>query len=204
MKYSKNVGKTINGLEVIGTTKIETHTYYIVRCVECGDISEKRGDTVSNGQAKCGCKYKDKLHGKSRSKIYWAWGSMKSRCSNPNDPNYKNYGGRGITISDEWGNSFQSFCDWSINNGYTEELTLDRIDVNGNYEPSNCRWVDMKTQCNNRRSNRLITYNGETLTMSQWADKLGINKMTLKSRLNISNWSIEKAFNTPVRKCERR
>lgn len=81
VKYSKNVGKTINELEVIGTTNRKRHTYYIIRCVECGAISEKRGDTVSDGQAKCECKYKDRLHGKSRSKIYRAWGSMKSRLN---------------------------------------------------------------------------------------------------------------------------
>ena len=119
---------------------------------------------------------------------------MKSRCSNQEDPAYKYYGDHGITVSDEWKNDFQAFYDWAMENGYQDNLTLDRIDANGNYEPSNCRWVSMKEQSLNKRSNHLITYNGETLTITQWADRLGIDKKVLFARINDYHWDIEKAL----------
>ena len=117
----------------------------------------------------------------SRLKI--AWKNMRQRCYNPNFIYYCNYGGRGITICDEW-QDFYAFERWAYANGYSDELTIDRIDNNGNYEPSNCRWVTMKVQNNNKRSNRLITYNGKTQTESQWADELGISFAVLRNRLH--------------------
>jgi hypothetical protein len=118
---------------------------------------------------------------------------MKRRCSNPNYKWYANYGGRGIKVCDEW-QKFEPFCDWAMANGYTEELTIDRIDIDGNYSPSNCRWVDMVTQNNNKRTNRLITFNNETHTMKEWSRILGIKYHTLENRLNKYKWSVERAF----------
>lgn len=122
---------------------------------------------------------------------------MKDRCYNINSHAWENYVGRGIKICEEWKNNIISFYNWSMQNGYTDNLTIDRINVDGNYEPSNCRWVTMKIQANNRRYHKLITYNNETHNLTEWADILKINRKTLNKRLLIG-WSIKKAFTTPV------
>ena len=110
-------------------------------------------------------------YGNYGNRLYKTWRDIKERCGNPN---IKNYGGRGIKVCPEWENDFLVFREWALNNGYSDDLTIDRIDVNGNYEPSNCRWATNKAQANNRRSNILITYNGETHTISEWSDITGI------------------------------
>ena len=126
--------------------------------------------------------------------------SMYCRCYYPSTNGYQRYGGRGIKICDEWINDPQSFYNWSINNGYKKNLTIDRIDVNGSYEPSNCRWVTKEIQDNNRRTNRKITYKGETKTLSQWCREYNINRVTLDDRLK-TGMTIEEALNKPVTKC---
>ena len=138
---------------------------------------------------KVGKKYK-------KSHLYQTWWNMKTRCYNKKHGNYKNYGVRGITICDEWKNSFDNFSNWAMNNGYRENLTIDRIDSNGNYEPSNCRWVTIQEQENNRTNNHKLSFNGEIHTISEWSRKLHIAHSTLKVRLN-RGWSIERALTTP-------
>lgn len=135
----------------------------------------------------------------TRSKLYVAWCHMIERCYNPHSERYESYGGRGITVCAEWKNDFSSFRDWALANGYDKRLTLDRIDNNGNYEPTNCKWSTQKEQCNNRRSNRLLTYKGETKTMTQWAESIGMNVGTLKYRLRLG-WSVQDAIETPIRR----
>lgn len=130
-------------------------------------------------------------------RLHKIWESMHERCKYKKHMYYKDYGGRGITICSEW-EEYLPFAKWARNNGYADNLTIDRIDVNGNYEPSNCRWVTMKEQHNNKRNNRIILYHGETYTLTQLAEKAGINKTTLKERLNLG-WSIEDAVNRPIR-----
>jgi hypothetical protein len=127
---------------------------------------------------------------------------MQVRCNNPHTKEYKYYGERGICVCDEW-NDIRAFQKWAYANGYDEnakrgECTLDRIDVNKNYEPSNCKWSTVKEQSNNRRTNRLITYKGETKTMTQWAESIGMSVGTFKRRL-YAGWSVDKAIETPVR-----
>lgn len=127
-------------------------------------------------------------HGKRNTRLYNVWGLMKNRCNCITNDNYHNYGGRGIKVCDEWQNNFMNFYTWAMKNGYDEtakrgECTLDRIDVNGNYEPSNCRWVNSKIQSNNTRYNRYITYEGLTLTVSQWSDKIKVDSSTIRERL---------------------
>lgn len=131
-----------------------------------------------------------------RGRIYHIWTRMKERCYNPQDKSYSNYGGRGVVICDEW-LFFDDFYWWAVNNGYEPNLSIDRIDVNDIYKPSNCRWVSRKVQSNNKRNNHLITYNGRTMTLSQWAEELGMNPATLRNRI-VSGWSIEKALNQKV------
>lgn len=133
-------------------------------------------------------------HGKRNTNIYGVWQTMKTRCYNEHSEKYKNYGGRGITVCDEWRNDFQAFYNWAINNGYDDNLTIDRIDVNEDYSPSNCRWITNKEQQRNRRNNRNITINGETHCLSEWCEILGLNYNTVRSRLNIYKWSIERAL----------
>ena len=122
------------------------------------------------------------------------------RCYKKERNSYKNYGGRGIIVCNEWLNDFKKFYNWSISNGYEKGLSIDRINVNGNYEPSNCRWVTRKVQANNTRSNRLVTYNQETKTVSEWADFFGIPYYVLTDRINKLKWDFEKSITTPITK----
>lgn len=119
---------------------------------------------------------------KDNQKIYKVWSGIKQRCFNPNSNRYKNYGGRGISICDEWKNSFETFCKWALENGYKEGLSIDRIDHEKNYEPSNCRWTDEITQQNNRTNNTLYEYEGETHTLTEWSRIKGIKPKTFCTR----------------------
>jgi hypothetical protein len=124
---------------------------------------------------------------------------MKQRCDGTgNEKSRKRYRDRGISVCAEWIDSFESFMEWALNNGYKDNLTLDRIDNEGNYEPLNCRWVDTLTQMNNVTFNRYIEYKGDTLTMAEMARKYGVNYSTLQSRLK-RGWPIEKALETKAR-----
>lgn len=125
---------------------------------------------------------------------------MIKRCHKPNFERYSDYGGRGIEVCLEWRNSFENFRDWAMENGYKENLTIDRIDTNGNYEPSNCRWSTYKVQGNNTRRNHFIEFNGECHTMAEWAEIKGMKLQTLSNRINQYGWTIEKALTEPVRK----
>jgi hypothetical protein len=124
---------------------------------------------------------------------------MRRRCVDAKQPNFSHYGGKGITVCEEWLHNYKAFYDWSISNGYTDELTIDRIDNNKGYSPENCRWADMKTQQNNRSYNKLLTYNGKTQNVKEWAEELGINYKTLWNRLFTYKWSIEKALKKGVK-----
>ncbi len=126
--------------------------------------------------------------------IHRTWRNMIWRCYRKEHISYKYYGERGITVCDEWLNDFQSFYDWALSSGYSKNLTLDRIDNDGNYEPSNCRWATAKEQANNTRANHLVTCNGETKTISEWAELLGITHQALSDRLNSKSWTIEDAL----------
>jgi hypothetical protein len=139
------------------------------------------------------------FHGDSKTPIYHVWHAMISRCRNSKHKAYYNYGGRGIKVCKEWCD-YLTFREWAVNNGYDESLTLERIDTDGNYCPENCIWATMKRQQNNRRNNHLITHNGETKTITEWASALGINENTLRSRIIKCKWGIEKAFTSPLRK----
>ena len=123
--------------------------------------------------------------------------NMKTRCNNPKYDKYQYYGGKGIGICEDWANSYKAFEEWALANGYNDELTLDRVDVNGDYTPENCQWVSRKDQANNRTSNRMITYNGETKSLQRWADEIGMNYHTLSERID-AGWSVHDAMTKPV------
>lgn len=141
-----------------------------------------------------------KSHGKQPARLYRIWSNMKNRCTNPNADNYSFYGGRGITVCDEWGDDFITFRDWAFANGYADNLTLDRINNDGNYCPENCRWETHLHQCNNTRRNHLLTFRGETHTISEWARIVGMKVDTLERRINAYGWPVEKALTTSVRR----
>ena len=143
-----------------------------------------------------------KWHGKRKTRLYGIWKSMRQRCNDPGCKNYHRYGGRGISICEEW-DVFPTFYDWAMSTGYDEnaprgQCTLDRIDNDGHYEPNNCRWVSNQVQSNNRRANHRITYGGETKNIGEWAIIVGISQSTLRHRLK-SGWSIEQTLSTPLR-----
>lgn len=140
-------------------------------------------------------KYK---HGESKTRLFKIWCGMHERCERQKHNHYMDYGGRGIKVCEEW-KEYIPFAKWARENGYTDKLSIDRINVNGDYEPSNCRWVTDKEQQNNKRNNRMIEYKGKRYTLTQLAEMIGINKTTLRERLNLG-WSVDKAVETPIRK----
>lgn len=180
------------------------------RC-DCGKIKNINLWSVLFGKTySCGCyvlEKNSKLNGISKTRVYSIFRRMKERCYNPKNKRYSSYGARGIRICNEWLNKndgIVNFYNWSMSHGYKDNLTIDRIDVNGNYSPNNCRWITNKEQQNNKTNNVYITYKGERKTISQWAEFLGVNKSTLDYRIIRYNWPLERAFNEPVQKHFRR
>lgn len=127
-------------------------------------------------------------------KIHLAYKNMRSRCENPRHVGYKNYGGRGITVCQEWIDSRDAFVQWAIAAGHAMDLSLDRIDTNAGYSPANCRWADVRTQLRNQRRNARITHEGVTLTRSEWAERLGVGQDTLYRRIEVYGMPLGKAM----------
>lgn len=205
---SINNGDVIRGMCVID--KLHNHKLpnqkgvYLCYCVDCHALHELTSYKLSKtakGKVKCECGLHDKshTHGLRKHKLYDTFSHMKSRCYNIHDKRYKQYGGRGIVICDKWLKDFKAFYDWAINNGYNSNLTIDRIDVNKNYSPDNCRWVDMKTQQRNRTNNILYNINGDSKCLSEWCEIYNVNYFSVRSRLKYG-WDIETALTTPFRK----
>ena len=197
-KLNNMIGKKFNMLTVLEECKERKRGYKIYKCLcDCGNITYVRSSHLKNNNTKsCGClhhKPNRLVHGKYKTRIYRIYHDIKSRCYNRNETAYKNYGARGIVVCDEWLDDFMNFYNWSTENGYNNSLTIDRINVDGDYEPNNCRWVTMKEQQNNRRNNVYLTCHGKTQTMSQWADELGIKKCTIKARRKYG-WSDEECL----------
>lgn len=154
---------------------------YLCKC-DCGEVRVVTADTLLNGRSmSCGCLQKDIVsqnettHGMTHERIYAIYYNMRNRCCNPNDDRYKDYGGRGISICPEWldKDGFINFCNWSMKNGYTDELSIDRINVDGNYEPSNCRWATNEEQANNKRNCIYFTFFGVTKNLKEWCKCIG-------------------------------
>lgn len=202
-------GQRIGKLTVIGfhhnriyinpkTGRKRIFPYYSCKC-DCGNKSIVARDFLIRKKpiSSCGCISKDFLHnlnyshGKSKTRLFRIWAHIKDRCNNKKNQSYKNYGARGITICDEWKNDFMSFYKWSLSNGYKKELTIERIDVNGGYNPDNCTWIKKEEQNKNTRRSVFLTYKGKTLCVAEWARKINKSKETLYSRIK-KGWSIEK------------
>lgn len=210
-------GEKFNRLEVIKTYskkfKHQHKTYCFCIC-ECGNYTHilttnlvnnivKSCGCWRNEQARKTCIRKNFKHGKANynnNRLYRIWSAIKCRCSNSNTPQWNDYGGRGISICNEWKNDYLKFEEWALENGYSDKLSIDRIDVNGNYEPNNCRWATQKTQCRNRRNNRqdtvFITAFGETKSVLEWIIDSRcplISTITLIYRIG-AGWNPEKAI----------
>ena len=182
---------------------------YVCKC-DCGTVVTVDGNSLTQGRTKsCGCRRRRNLpernttHGGSNDRLYKVWSSIKTRCYNSHCREYKWYGARGIKLCDEW-MDYAAFRDWALSNGYDEaaskwSCTIDRIDVNGNYEPSNCRFITMKGQQNNRRSNTMVTLYGRTQTLQQWCEELGMKHSTVCMRFTKYGMTIEEALTTPVK-----
>lgn len=194
---------TVLGLD---TKKQSRKTYWICQC-ECGTIKSCRSDSLKNGAiVSCGCRKKEQDkenltkhhdHMQSGTRLYDIWQGMKGRCYNEHNIRYDNYGGRGIKVCDEWKNDFKAFYQWAIENGYSEEKTIDRINVDGDYEPSNCRWADAKTQCNNRTSNIKITIGNSTRTLTEWCEIFNVDYKKINARYRRNGFvSIDELFNS--------
>ena len=175
------------------------NVYWICRC-DCGNETEVQGRSLRKGLiVSCGCYHKEKAefinkkHGKSRTRIYNILCTMKNRCYLQSDEKYPEYGGRGIKICDEWmgEHGFESFIKWAEENGYKQNLTIERIDVDGNYEPSNCRWATPKEQMQNTRRSRYVKYDGEIYSISELADKLNITYMTAWHRFRSKSFGMD-------------
>lgn len=193
------IGRRYGKLVVIGEGEQSKGDRFKVQCrCDCGTVKDYPLLNLENKYMptrSCGCvrRIHDGIVNRSKEKLYGTYINMKNRCSNANIPGYDNYGGRGIKVCDEWYDSYPAFRTWALDNGYREGLTLDRINNDGDYEPSNCRWVSMKIQSNNTRRNIRIFYNGECHTLKEWSEITGINYHTLSYRYH-QKWPVNRMF----------
>lgn len=174
--------------------------YWKCKC-DCGTIKIVQNPKSSKSRS-CGCLAKElnTKHGLDGNKLYHVFNTMRFRCYNEKCKSYKYYGERGITICDEWMDDVRAFINWANSNGYKNGLTIERIDVNGNYCPENCKWINAKEQAINKTDNTWLEFNGETKTLCQWADEFEMNRSTLCIRIYNQKWSIEDALTKPIRK----
>ena len=208
MKQLNLTGKRFGKLVAIKTTGKTKNGAYLWQCkCDCGNEIIANVGNLKNGHTKsCGCLRVDRCktnftkHGLEHTRLYGIWSDMRLRCYDEKNIAYHRYGGRGITICDEWKNDVKAFYDWATANGYKDSLTIERIDNDGNYCPENCRWATVKEQASNRRSNILVTHNGKTQTMKEWAHEVGIPYKAVWARMQKLGWSAERALTEPVKK----
>lgn len=185
------VGKRFGRLTVNKLLKTQNNAAIWECKCDCGNLTTSTTNLLTSGKKKsCGC-IKDEVikkgtnlkHGKQSERLYKTWCGMKARTSNPNEKSYKDYGAKGVRVCDEWKNSFESFYEWAVSNGYEETLTIDRIDVNGDYEPNNCRWATTKEQQRNKRNTVKYKMFGIEKPLLEWCEILNIKYGTPYSRL---------------------
>lgn len=192
-------GMVFGRLTVLSISQRKPDIIWKCKC-ECGNIVDVKGEYLRNGDTKsCGCLKTDKLHQRNlkhglsrKSRLYNVWKGMRERCNNQNSESYARYGGRGITVCDEW-NDYYAFYKWSMNHGFDESLpasycTIDRIDNNAGYSPDNCRWTTQKEQARNRSTNHLLTMDGDSKTIVEWSESTGIPERIIANRVNVCGW----------------
>ncbi len=205
------MGMSFGRLTVIQYAGLNHKNFAMWKCrCECGKTTTVYGSALRNGHTRsCGCLNREHTarmgkgnlkHGHSRrtgaSITYRSWQSMIQRCENPSHTEYMNYGGRGITICTRWRESFDSFLD-DMGSRPNNRFEIERINNDGNYDPSNCRWASRQDQCRNMRSNRMLACDGQTRCLAEWVEITGISRGTIKSRL-ARGWDEQKAISTPV------
>lgn len=192
-------GNKYNRLTVL--ERVEGTTPATWRCIcDCGNITFVRGQNLKSGAVKsCGCLLHEKhnTHHLSQTKIYHIWHAMINRCYYKKGKAYKNYGGRGIKVCEDWKKSFDSFYAWSIDNGYQEGLSIERINNNDDYKPTNCKWIKRSEQAQNRRRNYSVTINGVTKNLTEWCIEYGVDYGLVHNRCHKLHWDFEKALTTP-------
>lgn len=224
-KFEDLTGKKFNKLQVLkfshSKKQPDGRNVYFWECLcDCGNITTVSSSHLKTGHTmSCGCilanvrkniRFVNYKNGLSQTRLAYTYNNMINRCYREKDGVYKYYGGRGIRVCDEWlrtnKDGFPNFCEWALKNGYVEkqlnnnrnELTLDRIDCDKDYEPSNCRWVDVYVQANNKRNTKKYFYKGESLTLSQLSRKYNIKYFALRSRIKLLGWNIERAIEEPI------
>ncbi len=205
------IGRKKNFLTVRAITRLPNkHRAFLCEC-DCGNTTVIEPTFWEQGIVKsCGCFYESlKLeHSEELDRLRRIYSGMIQRCYNKNSNGYENYGGRGISICPEWLNSREKFIDWSLSHGYANDLSIDRINVNGNYEPSNCRWADWVTQANNRRPQekwkkrkprklKSLTIDGETKPLREWYLIFNTSEPAVRYRMNKLGMTLEQALKTP-------
>lgn len=206
---SKNIdliGFKYSRLTVVEKTNKKKYGKTLWKCkCDCGNFKEATSSSLKSGDVKsCGClanetrknnalKLNNEKHGMSHSRLYRIYHNMVSRCYRKSVNGFENYGGRGIKVCEEWlgEDGFVNFMNWALSNGYKHDLTIDRNDSNGNYEPSNCRWATHKEQANNTRKTTFLECNGEEHSISEWSEITGINANTIRSRLKRGSTVLE-------------
>ncbi len=195
------IGKKFGRWTVIAKSSIkqQRHICWVCKC-DCGTIKIKSGAALKAKQSlSCGCLTREinskKKYENKNERIYSIWNGIKERCRNKDNPNY---GGRGIKICSEWESNYMEFERWALNNGYAENLTIDRIDNDGDYCPENCRWATYEEQANNKRNNVFIPYKGKIQTISQWSKEYNLPPHIVSSRIKLG-WDLDDTFHTPVK-----
>lgn len=203
------IGERFGRLSVIGVSR-DTRKKALCRC-DCGDSAIVRIDHLKSGRSRsCGCLRREVTRqnktrhgmarrGRRRSPEYAIWSQMIERCHNPNNDGYPMYGGRGIAVCDKWRRSFESFFS-HVGRRPSDSHSIDRIDVDGDYEPGNVRWATAKEQGRNTRRNRVLTFDGRSQCLAAWAEETGIAARVIRDRLSKHHWTIERALTTPARK----
>ena len=201
------IGKKYGKLTVIEPVQITqsggTHAWYWRCACECGKETVTRPRDLIVGKVKsCGCQKaidignRRRVHGENKTRLHQIWVAMRMRC---HDKTKKNYGGRGISVCPEWEN-YVAFRDWAMSHGYADDLTIERIDVNGNYCPNNCKWITMEEQAKNRRNNLKIEIDGETKTLADWCKIYNMPYQTMQGRICDGGWDAKTALTTPIKR----
>lgn len=201
MKLDNLSGQKFGRLTVLSrATNKGTRTRWKCIC-ECGNETIAHASALKDGHTtSCGCYANERrgdshrTHGKTHTRLHDIWSNIVQRTENPENPSYKHYGARGISMCPEWRNNAAAFMAWAEANGYNETLTIDRIDVMGNYCPENCRWVTKTQQANNKTNSRYVEAFGRRQTIAEWGKERGVNAETLRNRID-RGWPIELALN---------
>jgi hypothetical protein len=199
------IGKVFGRLTVIERVENNKSGRSMWRCrCECGKECIVLGKYLLNGGTRsCGClkveelKKRSSSHKMSNTPLYKKWQIMNTRCNNSNRDHYQWYGGKGIKVCEEW-RKFENFYNWAMENGYSDGLTIERVDISKDYEPNNCKWITLKEQSFNKANTRWLSFNGKTQSLTKWAEELELPISTLKTRIYKYKWSIEKALTTPI------